>query len=189
MPATPAASLGTLHEQFLLSMLESRMIAAPGLNINYVSGTLSDAINNVGANILSEGLHQLVSYLNSSYTVTGANLRPGGNYIPGLVGIQYATATFNVGGSNPVTVTPQSGYITTYADGSIHVVIDWWTQKLIAWGIPDFQFNFKDGQVGIGKVDKNRFLNGVTWGGKIITTNMEEAWIEYPIAGLDQCYE
>ncbi|MDE2009504.1 MAG: hypothetical protein KGJ09_05425, partial [Candidatus Omnitrophica bacterium] len=42
-PATPAVSNGTLHDQFLLSLFESRSLGNPGINIDYLTGQLQEA--------------------------------------------------------------------------------------------------------------------------------------------------
>ena len=79
---TPALSQGALQDQFLLQMLESRMIGAPGVNINYIEGELANAESSSVINFTAEALLALNGPIRDIFfTHTVAGTAPSYNYV------------------------------------------------------------------------------------------------------------
>ena len=140
---TPAVSLGTLRDQFLLSLLESRSLGAPGINVNYLEGELQNAAITSVENMTSVGLYAMAKALERTTPIIGAE-----NVFPEQG--QFTTV------DGQLILKTRGGYINL-TTGT--VTKDRMTEFLLNLGLPDFQFAVgTDGNgqthLGIGQMEQ-----------------------------------
>ena len=158
---TRPVSKSTLFDQFILSQLESRELAAPGININYIGGELNDAAVTSVMNMASVDLYAIAHVLQTNTPIKSAEK-----------GTDASQGILRTPGGDTTVIKPRGGFLNVVAGV---LTRDRMTEFLLNLGLPDFQFAVGTGSDGkthlaIGTMDRNHYFSGMSSRGVAVGT-------------------